>query len=887
MIGLSTKDKTIPKEFPTINSFGFMLVSICLITCFCYLARAASLDEFTRVEPCFSECSREMLQCQNYIVPLYHGKEFFDKPIFTYWLIILCYKLIGVSVFAARLPSVFGAVFCIAFTACFTRRVYGNFAGILSGAILASCIGFADMASTAMSDMPLCLFELISILALFWCFEDENKRTKLFGIASISMGLGFLTKSLIALVFPIATFVIFLLLYKKINIVGLKRLLLGLILFTAIVLPWHIALYKQCGTHAFTWMYLHEQIQRFSSNIVEYNFHHPFYYMTYSMVYQLLPWSLFLPIVIWKLVKDLKHNYIYREAQFSVMLLIFILLHILIFSVSKSNWGYYNLPALPAASILIGKYLSEWLTARSGLIEKFRSVIPISIFVGACIFSLVGSFFILPTKIENKAPHKFTEIITSNYPKNKIVVHMDLFAQYFLCDWVLFKTGQAPLYNYQNDMVKTLSEHKAVCAILPLKEFNDLPKSLTRKLQILATENFKFIPFPLSPLKTEDQTDNIVSLVLVTNQRTPIGSFADNYRTFEAGFSSEQAVVSHKAFPSIKPTDLFNSNQESKATEGLASWWLTKAYFAQKEAPDIVVLGSSQLGPLLGADSYVYNRAVDITGDHCSYVLEHDLQGLLDKHLGVLIGALPSAMISDQLIISQELFSDERKPKLVAITFSPRDFIDNCFPSATSTEAFNFFRKQSNSISLDNSSEKVLIKTGEPDPIYNYYSYDKSPVTLGEPFKNIRPGEIVIHSGDGYLLDNNIDEYRLRYQNPVSPRLKLQMQCFDDLLKFLAQQKIKVVVFGMPLTTANRKLLPAEFWSYYNNQISQKCKKYDADWIDIDTDVKGFNDKEFMDSVHLNLVGGHRLASTFALYIANKFHWRTFEQLQADEKKLL
>jgi hypothetical protein len=322
-----------------------------------------------------------------------------------------------------------------------------------------------------------------------------------------------------------------------------------------------------------------------------------------------------------------------------------------------------------------------------------------------------------------------------------------------------------------------------------------------------------------------------------------------------------------------------------------ASWWLAKAYFSESSPPDIVVLGSSQLGPLLGADAYVYNRAIDATGDHRSYVLEHDFKGLLNKQWKVFVSAIPGAMISDQLIISRALFSSKHKPKLVAIALSPRDFIDNCFPSVNSTETFAVLAKYADSTSLNNALEKARTEKYRYLPVYNYDSESdsdkKSPLILGDPFERIHPGEIVICSGDGYSFKDNTDEYLLRYKNPLSPRFQLQLNYFEALLSLLAHQQIRVVVFDLPLTSSNKNLLPANFWSAYTQQISTICKKYDADLIEIDKDVKGFSDKEFMDSIHLNLVGGHRLASTLALYIANKFHYRTFAELESHEKEML
>ena len=270
---------------------------------------------------------------------------------------------------------------------------------------------------------------------------------------------------------------------------------------------------------------------------------------------------------------------------------------------------------------------------------------------------------------------------------------------------------------------------------------------------------------------------------------------------------------------------LSDVRRESKAIDGLASWWLAKAYFAESKPPDIVVLGSSQLWPVLGADAYVFDRVVDITGDHRSRVLEHDIRALLNKNWRVFIGALPGAMISDQLVTSRALFSKKYKPKLVAITFSPRDFIDNYFPSATSTEAFVFFSRYTDPNSLRNDLDKIRTEKYGVKQTHNGAFKNRSSFTLSEPFEHIYPGEIISCSGDDYAFKNNIEEYKQRYKNPMSSQLTTQIDAFDSLLKYLAEQHIQAVAFNSPISAANRKLLPNDFWKYYNDRISESCKK--------------------------------------------------------------
>ena len=471
MISLATEDKVIQKG--SSSSFGSIIFLLCLVVGICYLYRAASVDMFTRVESCFSECSREMLTSQNFIVPLYHGAQFFDKPILTYWLIILSYKALGISVFAARIPSIIAALLTTVSVAYFARKTYSERVGIISAAVLATCIGFSDMASVAMSDMFLCFFEFVALALFYLGYQNSQKRTLLFSLASIAISLGFLTKSLIAVLFPCATFLIFLALNKKLNIIRLKHIVLGLSIFTIIILPWHIMVYKQCGIRALDWLYLHEQIQRFSVHIAEYDFHHPFYYMTLSLLSQLLPWSVFLPIVVWQLGKDIKQGFSSSKEQCSFLLILFASLQLVLFTLSKSNWGYYNLAICPATSILIAQSLGRLISRGPDFVSIFGSQILKIIFALTCAWSVAVSYFGV-SKIENEAQHSLTELILKQYPKNQLIIHMDLFAQYFLCDWMLFKTAQSPTYYYQDQLLQAISgSRKAFSLVMPSNCFND------------------------------------------------------------------------------------------------------------------------------------------------------------------------------------------------------------------------------------------------------------------------------------------------------------------------------------------------------------------------------------------------------------------------------
>jgi len=375
-----------------------------------------------------------------------------------------------------------------------------------------------------------------------------------------------------------------------------------------------------------------------------------------------------------------------------------------------------------------------------------------------------------------------------------------------------------------------------------------------------------------------EKLSGVSLLDLQDSKSFPNAFFADIARLNENGAHVLNLLISNKL--------ISLQGNRPNIIDGLASWWLTKAYLMEPNPPDIVVLGSSHLAPLLGADTYIYDKPVDITGDHRSRVLEYDIHVLLKKNWRVFIGALPGAMISDQLVISRALFSKEYKPKLVAITFSPIDFIDNCFPLENYTEAFAFFSKYTDSNTLRNDLDKARTNKYRFKQTYNYGFENRSSLALGEPFERLCPGELVIRSSDGYSFKDDTKEYRQRYKNPLSPQLDKQMNCLDSLLKYLAQQHIQVVAFNFPISTDNRKLLPNKFWQYYNDRISEICRKNGADLISADRVVAPFEKNELIDGTHLNLVGGLKWSRTVAVYTANKFALKTFQELLACVKSL-
>jgi len=326
-------------------------------------------------------------------------------------------------------------------------------------------------------------------------------------------------------------------------------------------------------------------------------------------------------------------------------------------------------------------------------------------------------------------------------------------------------------------------------------------------------------------------------------------------------------MSAEKSLNSVKLMN-FAKDHSNAIVDGLGSWWFAKAYFNNPHPPDVVVLGGSQLGPVAGADAYVYNRTVDPTGDNRSYTIEHDLKKISHKDWRVLIGALPGNMISDDLAASRALFSDHYKPKLVAIALSPKEFIDNTRSSIKSTEAYFTFAGVK---SLPGSLEQIRSKKVASQLIGGSAYNNFRPLLLSNPFERIQPGEIAITSSDGYVFTQDVEKYRKIYEHPFSNQMKTQLDCLDRLFRYLKQLHIPTVAIEMPLSNANHISLPEEFWNCYRKKVFQTCHKYDVDYWDYESIWE--NDiRDYCDSAHLNLRGGLKFTRSIVLATIYSLH---------------
>jgi 4-amino-4-deoxy-L-arabinose transferase-like glycosyltransferase len=177
-----------------------VLLALCGLAFFFRLGDSAIAD---LDEAFYAEAGREMIERGDWITPHYNDRVRLYKPILFYWLVALSYKVLGVTETAARVVSACSGLGLVFIAYGVGRRWIGPSAGLLAGAMAATCFGMGWMARQSLPDLPLAFFMTLGT----WCAIEAltpgvaHARRWLL-LAAVAVALGVLTKGPIALAVP-------------------------------------------------------------------------------------------------------------------------------------------------------------------------------------------------------------------------------------------------------------------------------------------------------------------------------------------------------------------------------------------------------------------------------------------------------------------------------------------------------------------------------------------------------------------------------------------------------------------------------------------------------------------------------------------------------------
>ena len=213
--------------------FGFM---------FFYNLGGTSLIDFD--EAWYAEIARNIIKDKQPFVLSFNDSYYLEHPPLGFILIALSFLILGISEFAARLPSAILGLGAVIVTYFLGKKLFNREVGFGAALMLVSSVWFAFRARLADLDT---IFLFFFLLTFYLATNIKTDRRWVFPFAA-SFALTFLTKSLIGV--SILVPVILYLVLNRVKIpfsMGFK----ALVIFFALISPWVVGNFLEGGLYFF------------------------------------------------------------------------------------------------------------------------------------------------------------------------------------------------------------------------------------------------------------------------------------------------------------------------------------------------------------------------------------------------------------------------------------------------------------------------------------------------------------------------------------------------------------------------------------------------------------------------------------------------------------
>ena len=212
----------------------------------------------------------------------------------------------------------------------------------------------------------------------------------------VAAGFGVLTKGPVAVFLPAVVFFIYLASQKRLGDLRHMMLPTGALISLAIVVPWYYLLYREHGWEYIGAFIFGENLGRYAEAIGEQSRGVLFYIPV--MLADLFPWSFMIPLALWWAVREERQNRVAR------LLVAWIAVIVVFFSLSGTKEDLYILPIVPAEAALIGAMLAKavegasrpvaWFAGATAVLLLVTGLAALWVFAVAHRYSLDGAAFV-------------------------------------------------------------------------------------------------------------------------------------------------------------------------------------------------------------------------------------------------------------------------------------------------------------------------------------------------------------------------------------------------------------------------------------------------------------------------------------------------------------
>jgi 4-amino-4-deoxy-L-arabinose transferase-like glycosyltransferase len=287
---------------------------------------------------------------------------YWDKPPLYFWLAAAAMKVLGPTALAARLPSVLAQIATVLLIYAIGRSLWSGRSALLAALITALAPLAVAMGNMARMDALLVALMTAMLLAILRLLVGRGRPWVWVLVLYVAAGLGLLTKGPEAVVFPAAAVGITVLVTGRWRDLWRLRPLEGTIIALAVAAPWFLYMHYRYpaaadGQHAgFAYeFFIRQHLGRATSGELGQKL--PPGTLVGIVLAGLLPWTIFLPGACVRFGREIWRDR--GNSSATVLLLVWPLLIVGVFSLLKTAMLHYVAPAIPPLAIITAAYMTE------------------------------------------------------------------------------------------------------------------------------------------------------------------------------------------------------------------------------------------------------------------------------------------------------------------------------------------------------------------------------------------------------------------------------------------------------------------------------------------------------------------------------------------------
>ena len=356
-------------------------VVLFLFACFLFLEGLGKRHLWNADEPRVAGITAEMARSGDFVVPRLNGRTFIEKPPLYFWVSSIAFRLFGESTYTARFISALAAIGGVLIVFILARAMKMSITGaFMSGFVLATSTIYWSCGRRCLIDMTLSFFITASMACFYQIIYSEIRRKLWFLGFVLSMAGALLTKGLVGLAVPISAIGFFLIVKKDFSLKHWFALIIGVALSCIPYSIWIWMLYNELGKGAVYETFWVNNFGRFTGGYPQHVGH--FYYYLKEFPGKFLPWTLFLPLAGFFLLREVRKR---NTTNPSIFILSWFVIPFVLLSISAGKRSIYMIPLYPAAALAVGYCFDLILSGKEKLTGWFE--IPSSILAGIALIT--------------------------------------------------------------------------------------------------------------------------------------------------------------------------------------------------------------------------------------------------------------------------------------------------------------------------------------------------------------------------------------------------------------------------------------------------------------------------------------------------------------------